>query len=220
MSLRSSLTGPDGSVHYTDSRATLDLVNDRGFVELPDVVRSLQLVADGKTLYASVPPDRAGLLPGVRWVRIDTASRAEARGASFGPIPDPTTVMTALAGATGKVRQMGRQSLDGQSFRIWRVAVSPREMASRVGPDGVASANQLGGLSLSWTADVWLGRDGLPRRIQLETPLTQQKKPAGKLMLDLRLGSFGDVAQIGVPPEDAVRRAGSMAEALSLVGAT
>ena len=56
--------------------------------------------------------------------------------------------------------------------------------------------------------------------MQLRSGLTQNRRPAGTLVLDLRLGSFGDVAQIGVPPEDAVHRVGSIAEALALVGAT
>jgi hypothetical protein len=222
MSMRSSLRDTAGTVRYTDSSAIADFQRDEAFVALPGVLHDqpLQLVSQGLTMYVTVPSDRQASLPAARWLRVDTASRATARGASFGPIPDPFSVLLSLTGATGRVHHLGTRTLDGEKFRVEQVSVEPKVMAGHIGADDVASADKLGGISLRWTADVWLDGKKRLRRIELSTSIRQHGQPAGTIVLDLRVGAFDDPVQIGIPPADAVRPVPSAAEALRLVGGT
>lgn len=220
LTLRSALTFPDGTVKYTDSQAVLDLERDRSFVELPDVIRngSLTLVSQGRSLYVSVPDDLAGSFGEARWLGLAVPSRAEARGARVGPVPDPTTVMLALAGATGTVVPLGPRTLDGTTYEVVRVTVRPARMATRLGRDNVASADLLGGLSLAWKAEVWRA-EGRFERVVLRTELVTNGTPTGQLSLDLRVGQLDRPIDIGIPPTAAVRPVKSVREALVLLEA-
>ncbi|HUR79103.1 MAG TPA: hypothetical protein VMZ22_14230 [Acidimicrobiales bacterium] len=211
LSMRTSLTYADGTVRYTDSSASLDSVHDRAHVDLPDVVRSgsLELVSRGLALYIMIPSDLRAGFGEKRWFRIDTASRAEARGARVGPVPDPITVLRSLSGSTGAVSGRGTRRA---------ITVRPRLMAARGTRDDVASANRLGGLSLRWRATVTTGSGGELRRLELASPIKQSGE-RGTLHFDLRVGPLDEPIRIGIPPADAVETVPSVHAALVLLDA-
>lgn len=221
LDLRTTLTLPDGDARFTDSAAALDLENDRAFVDLPGVLRNdtLELVSEGLTLFLTVPDDLRDEFPGIRWLRVDTDSRARARGAGLGTVPDPTTVMLALAGATGSPEDLGTAMIGDTEVRVVGVDVEPRLMAERLGDDNVASANRLGALSLRWRAEVSLTPDDIPVRLVLRTDLEDDGEVAGTLELDLSIGGLDLPVTIGIPPADAVESVDTVAEALRRLGA-
>lgn len=221
LGLRTSLTDVEGETRFTDSAAELDLLNDRSYVDLPDVLRddSLELVGQGLTLYVTIPQDLSDAFPGIRWLRVDTASRADARGAGVGSVPDPTTVLLSIAGATGEAELLDDATFDGESVEVYRVTVEPRRMADRLGRDHVASANKLGNLSLTWTAEVSVADDGVPRRIVLRTDLTEDGVDQGSLELDLAIGGLDVPVDIGVPDNAAARPVATVLEALQILEA-
>lgn len=223
LDLRTTLTFPDGDTRFTDSAAALDLENDRAFVDLPGVLRddTLELVSEGLTLYLTVPDDLRADFPGKRWLSVETDSRARARGAGLGTVPDPTTVMLALAGATGTSDDLGSDTVGDTEVRVVGVDIEPRLMAERLGEDNVASANRLGALSLRWRAEVSLTQADVPVRVVLRADLEDDDGVvAGVLELDLSIGGVNDPVTIGIPPADAVEPVETVAEALRRLGVT
>src|SRR5688500_4383743 len=97
--LELSLVNPDGTMRSVDMESEIDEERDRAHTTLADVIGpgDLELVAQGSVLYLSVPDARQEEL-GARWLRVAADSRAAARGAGVGPLPDPLTVLHALEG--------------------------------------------------------------------------------------------------------------------------
>jgi hypothetical protein len=216
MGLRLTLVDAAGTSHFTEGTAEFDAVNDRAHVALPPVVapQGLDLISQGTILFLSVPTDRQAALDGARWVRVAAVTESAAHGAGVGPVPDPMSVLSLLAGIKGKVHTIGTAKLDGVSVTKYRGAVSIRTMSARVGREGAASVRALRRLGRdSLPVEVWLDGDQLPRYVRV----VADQRAEGKVIAQLRVGSFGQPILIGIPPNDAVRPATTFSEALSLV---
>lgn len=218
LTLRLSLVDPSGRSTSTDASADVDVTADRAHVRLPPVVGpgNLELVSQGTILFLSIPAERQAAVGGARWVRVNARSTAVARGAEVGPLPDPMTIRAALAGVTGPVERIGSRRIDGVAATGYRATVSIRELEARLAQPGrahVRSLRRLGPDRLR--AEVWLDKAGRARSLRLTASLGRE----GKVIAHLRVGGFGAPVVIGIPPNDAVHPAATVAEALAVAGA-
>lgn len=206
--LQMTLEKPDGSTYTVTSNATVDDGSDHAHQELADVIGpgDLEIVTEARKLYVSVPEALQAAV-GARWLRVDARSRAAARGAGFGPLPDPLTVLHALDGATRVSDETIADDLRHRSFLVDLDAIRTRD------EDGEDRAAVLAGLGRSLEGDVWLDADGRARRVHLVADLGDR----GRIDALLDVTSIGEPVAFGIPRGTDVRIVADVDEALALL---
>jgi len=152
-----------------------------------------ELVVDGGDLY--VRGGAVALLTGrdVGWVRVPTGKgRSLGLGLSGAVVADLVDVLR----NAGDVTDLGTEVIDGVEVSRLRVDVDEADVASRL-PVG---ADVFDTSSLEVTVDVWIGGDGLLRRLVV----VGTADDAPSVTLHLELSALGEPADIIVPDPDEV----------------
>ena len=219
MTMTISLVPKQGPVHYTSESAQLDAAHDRASLLLSDVVSpvpgGLRVVSQGDVLYLLLTAAGQARFPGKRWVAVKLDSVAAAQGAAIGPIPDPLSFLAGLRGVEGAVRPASNATVDGTATTAYTATIDLNTMLKAVGPDGsaqVQALQRLGGPELPVT--VWLDSTGRPRQLQVDADLGAR----GRIVVDVKFGNFGHPLIIGIPAQDVVANAPTLAAALSIAG--
>lgn len=217
MTMTISLVPRQGPVHYTTESGQLDAAHNRASLLLPDVVSplpgGLRVISQGDVLYLLLTGSGQTRFPGKRWVAVKLDSVAAAQGAAVGPIPDPLSVLAGLRGVEGAVRPAGHATVDGTPTTAYKATIDLNAVLKAVGPDRVAQVQALQRLgSPELPVEVWLDSKGRPRQLKVDADLGAQ----GSIAVDVKFGNFGRPLIIGIPPQDAVVNAPSLAAALAI----
>jgi len=148
-----------------------------------------EMVVDGSTLY--VRGGVVGVLTGdgTGWVSLP-AMDGQAMG--MGLSADAASEVVAMLGDAGDVTELGVEVVDGVDATHLRVDVDEKEIARRLPVGG--GAVEVGDLVA--TVDVWIGSDGIVRRMVVEAG-DGAGAPQFVLRLDLR--DLGDPVEVVVP---------------------
>ena len=161
------------------------------------------LRAGGKEHYLQSPQLADELPEGKTWV--STTEFASLRGLSLAEGTDPRVLKVLLGGTESKVRG-GRP--DGVQTVAYRGTIPVRELA-KVAPSLRDFDTALKGLKgvkppfVNWK--LYVGRDGLPRRLYTEVVLFEDKRNGSiKILDDARYSAWGTKVTIKAPPADQV----------------
>jgi len=163
------------------------------------------------------------------WSRLDFSKLKRKDKNSLGTINlanpiNPTYLMRLLAGTlSGSVRKVGPEVLNGATTVHYRMNVDPSKAFSRVNDrerQAVAkafSSNNIKGPVFK-DAEVWIGRDGLPRRLILNLRQKFTIRASRDIAADvvfpitytIELSDFGTPLQIATPSSDNVARVGTL----------
>lgn len=125
---------------------------------------------------------------------------------------DPLANLSLLTGAAEDVTEVGEEDVRGVATRHFKVTVSVEKSLAQV-PERFRPAmsqltEQLGTKTLP--VDVWIGDDGLPRRLGYEVDLSKASIPgaeglSGSVKTTMDVFDYGKPVEATVPPaEDTV----------------
>jgi hypothetical protein len=152
---------------------------------------------------------------GKHWIKLDVSKLGKSAGLdleklSSGSQLQPTDVLGMLKGEGAKIQKLGSATIGGTATTHYHVTV---DTAKALKAEGLASP-LLGSVATQMPklpADVWIGKDGLVRRVALSYGLTQKGQRAH---LDMRMDLFdyGANVTIAAPPSNDVLDATQFAQ--------
>lgn len=165
----------------------------------------LDTVISGNVLYMrSSVFSQLGLPANKQWVKVDLAQLAQQRGIDLSSLantsPTPTSALSYLRGS-GKVREVGKESVEGAETTHYKVvvdlekAVARSDAATRESLRRVIKASGAKTLPI----DVWVDGKGYVRRVQYAQRASGQ---AVKVTMDLH--DYGKPVTVKPPPSDTV----------------
>jgi hypothetical protein len=169
--------------------------------------QSLSEVLIGTTFYMDYPA-LAAEMGGKPWGEIDLAKAGGALGslsslANTARNYNPTTQLQALI-ASGRVADVGTQTVDGQQTTHYQGKLTVSQMAAQI--SGLTSAQlstlketlQASGITYE-LVDLFVPSSGLPVEVKYVS-----QSPGGQVSTDLHLSDWGAPVQIGAPPASQV----------------
>ena len=146
----------------------------------------------------------AGQIPGGKqWVKLDFSKLGKSAGVDFsrllsGSQFEPTDLLAMLKSEGAKIRKLGSATLDGAATTHYRVTI---DVAKMLQSKGLTSPLLSGFASQMKTAtdDVWIGSNGLVRRIQ-----TSYGVASVHLAMTMDLYDYGANVTIAAPPSSEV----------------
>ena len=233
-----ALTGPhkvvklrgSGAMDGTSSQMSFKLGSLAGLTGLPRAARSqlsgsMQEVAlqqDGDyVLYLRIPFLASQLPGGQPWIKLDVSKLGKSGGVDLGKLMSgsqlqPTDVLSALKAEGVKVHELGSATVDGAKTTNYRVTVDMAKVLQSKGltsPLLTSAAAQM----KSITENVWIGKDGLVRRVAFAYGTPQSNSPRVSATMDIY--DYGAKVDIAAPPSNQVFDATQLAQA-GLAGAT
>lgn len=174
------------------------------------------------TVYTRLPEEMArqeGLPAGVSWVSYTApeVSGGGFVGLGFGDPQDPTATLDALRAVSDEVRETGSGEVRGAPTTVYEASVSLRRMLEQhaaeqpdTAPSGVETEMDLEGYPSTFPVRVWMGEDGLPRRIemQMSKESTTASTPSGgdlgaqafEWVMTFELWDWGVDVDVTAPP--------------------
>lgn len=172
----------------------------------------LEYQATGSDLYMRGDMIKALTKDASTWLHVDLASKSEA-SAQFSALVsgenDASLIVYYLLGAKGDIRALGSETLDGVSTDRLGVELDlylaladvPAEAKDALVAN--IAEQQANGIKDNLPAEVWIGDDGLVRRVSYTYQLTSQAG-GGAMTAVVDLGEFGVPVKVHVPAESDV----------------
>ena len=167
-------------------------------------VRYLQESGD-PVVYVNAPALAAMLPGGQSWVRLDLEQAGKAAGVDLNQMlsqaaQNPADVLDMLR-SVGSVQTVGTETIDGVSTTHYKATIDLAKAADTVGgpaKDAVQHLIDQGGPS-SVPADVWIGDDGLVRKVTVDETVSNGGE-TGTAHVTLSLSDYGSAANVIAPP--------------------
>jgi hypothetical protein len=217
------MPGPDGSPAEVTSTGAVD--NRTGFTSMEMDLSSMGIpggdgrttaLFDGEAFYYRFPTALRAAFGGKEWVRMGLDTLSKASGFDLASImqqfkqSDPATNTAMMAASATDIEEVGTEVIRGAATRHFKmtidlqnaVANSPEQVRAAVGQ----IVNMLG--HGTYPAEMWIGDDGLPRRLVYSMDLSKAKLPQGAPatgVVDIRMELFDFGVDVGVkvPPASA-----------------
>lgn len=184
----------------------------------PDVVvgafdnsdHATEVITDRGVVFTRSPQLGQLLGAGRKWVKIDVADVGRAAGFDVSALTqsgqDPTQAVRQLEAVGADVETIAREDVRGVRTTRYRATVDLRRYADLVAPAERAAAreaidhlvDELGGREIP--VDVWIGPDGLVRRLAQMLPL---EAPGGPAQIAQRFEFYDFGTKVDVKPPDA-----------------
>lgn len=170
------------------------------------------VVADGATSYLRMPMLEA-LTGNDDWLSVtpeDLGMASEALGAGgFGPASNPAQMLETLRGVSDELDEVGPEEVRGEETIRYHAQVDLEEAIAQI-PDELRPQleAQLGALTGTLPVDVWLGTDGLVRRLSMDMSelLDQASAGSGVSMeagsLVMEFFDYGTDVDVDIPDAD------------------
>ena len=166
-------------------------------------------------IYMRIPFFSSPLTGGKQWLKLDVTKLGKSAGIDFGQLMsgsqlNPADLLTMLEAEGAKVQKLGPATIDGTATTHYNVKV---DLAKALQSEGAKSPLLSGMASKIKTASegVWIGKDGLLRRLQLGYSVP---KGATRLRLGMTMDlyDYGADVSIAAPPSSAVFDATQLAQ--------
>jgi hypothetical protein len=158
----------------------------------------------------------ASYLPGGgQWVKLDMSKLGKSAGVDVGKLLSgsqfqPTDLLAMLKSEGATIHKVGSAQVDGTSTTHYRVVV---DLAKALQAKGLTSPMLAGYASQmpKVPEDVWIGNDGLVRKVRVSYGLTQQGKHV-HVGMTMNLSDYGTHVTIAAPPSGQVFDATQLAQ--------
>jgi hypothetical protein len=180
------------------------------------VAKEIFLEQDGDyVLYVRLGLLSSQLPGGERWVKLDISKLGKAAGVDLeqllsGSQLQPSDVLSLLMSNDAKVRKLGPATVGGAVTTHYRVTV---DVAKALQETGIASPLVAGTAAKlpALPADVWIGKDGLVRRVHVSYGVAHSGKRV-HVAMTINLVDHGAHVSITAPPSSSVFDATQLAE--------
>jgi hypothetical protein len=202
------------------------------FGDAPDEVKDafdqdVEVVMSGSVMYMKFPLFASALgADGKEWVKFDLAAKNEGLGELLGGSgggfgTDPSNFLSYLRGA-GKVEEVGQEDVNGAATTHFSGSYTLRE-ALDAAPESARSALEdalsdlpSGTDTREMPYDVWIGDDGLVRRMTMTFEVPGSGSAGGGLAtMTMDFSDYGEDVDITVPSDDEATDLGDLLGAIS-----
>jgi hypothetical protein len=168
---------------------------------------------DGQAFYYRFPAALRAAFGGKEWVRMGLETLSKASGFDLESImqqfkrSDPATNSAMMAASATDIEEVGTDVIRGVGTRHFKMTIDLHKAIANT-PEQVRAAveqivDMLGGGT--YPAEMWIGDDGLPRRLVYSMDLSKAKLPMGAPatgIVDIRMDLFDFGVDVGVkvPP--------------------
>jgi hypothetical protein len=214
LTLTASVTTPAGETYSLSATGVLDKQQGDVTVNLSDSNSQAELrylEENGDLVLYVNSAALSSRLPGDKpWVRVDLQQLGEKLGVNFGQFlnganENPGQILD-LLNSTGSVTTVGPETVDGTSATHYKATIQLDQLAGKLGGSvGQVAYDELisKGAPSSIPVDVWVGDDGLVRRVSIDDSLTVSGQTAS-LKLQLDVSDYGSAVNVTAPPSDQV----------------
>jgi len=213
-----------GAIDGTSAELSFKLGSMLGQMGLPSSAGGLAQLRDASIKEVALEQNgdyviymHLGLLPsqlpgGKQWIKLDVSKLGKAAGLDVGKLLSgtqfqPSDLLGMLTSEGAKVRQLGPATVDGVATTHYRVTI---DLAKVLQSKGLTSP-LLSGITAQMktaTAEVWIGKDGLVRRIRVSYDV----HGTGRMAMTMSLYDYGAHLSIAAPPSSQVFDATSFAQ--------
>ena len=149
---------------------------------------------------------------GKKWVKLDFSKLGKSQGLDFnqllsGSQLQPTDLLSMLEAEGAKIQSLGSATVDGATTMHYRVTIDPTKALQAKGLTSPLLAGMASQMPTSLPVDVWIGKDGLVRRVQIAVGLAQSH-----VDMTMDLYDYGAQVTIAAPPSDSVFDATALAQ--------
>jgi hypothetical protein len=162
---------------------------------------------DGDSVVYLNAPFLSSMLPiagGKSWFRLDLQEVGKSAGLDFDQLlgqanQNPAQVLDLLR-ASGSVDKVGTEIVNGESTTHYKATIDLATASSKLGPDAQAKVQELidQGAPSSIPVDVWIGDDGLVRKLTLDETVTHDGQTGG-VHLTLNFSDYGTDVNVTAP---------------------
>jgi hypothetical protein len=153
-------------------------------------------------------------LPGGKaWVKLDLSKLGKSEGIDLGQLTSggqlqPNDLLGMLEGEGARVQTVGPATIDGVATTHYRVTI---DLAKALESSGLTSPmlKDLAGRVKTASENVWIGKDGLVRRVQFAYGVPRK---AMRIAMTMDLYDYGAQISVAAPPSSAVFDATQLAQ--------
>jgi hypothetical protein len=158
----------------------------------------------------------ASQLPGGKqWIKLDVSKLGKAAGLDLGKLLSgsqfqPSDLLGMLTSEGAKIHKLGPATVDGVATTHYRATI---DLAKVLQSKGLTSPllNGITAQMKTATADVWIGKDGLVRRVRVSYDVPRGEEPM-RVTMTMSLSDYGANLSITAPPSSQVFDATSFAQ--------
>ncbi len=189
---------------------TMSMSSDDPAMGMP-AMSGIEMVTDGFKVYTKYPPEMAASIPGGKpWSMIDMQAVSESQGMDLGAMSqttgsDPTQMLQYLNGVAGDVETVGEDEVRGVKATHYRATIdfdkiadqAPADLREAVRLTVDALQEQVGETSMP--IEVWIGTDGLVRRMTMTMETDEGPQGPFKMDMTMEFYDFGAVVNVEIP---------------------
>jgi len=164
-------------------------------------------------IYLRIPLLSSELPGGKAWVKLDLSKLGKSEGIDLGQLTSggqlqPNDLLGMLEGEGAKVHTVGPATIDGVATTHYRVTI---DLAKALESSGLTSPmlKELAGRVKTASGNVWIGKDGLVRRVQFAYGVPRK---AMRIAMTMDLYDYGAQISVAAPPSSAVFDATQLAQ--------
>jgi hypothetical protein len=171
-------------------------------------IKEIALEQDGDyVIYLKLDFLSSQLPGGKQWVKLDLTKLGKSAGLDLGQLMSgsqlqPSDLLGMLEAEGAKVQKLGAATIDGAATTHYRVRI---DLAKALQEKGLTSPmfKEIARRTKTAADDVWIGKDGLVRRVRLAYSLGTPSGTAHAAMT-MKLYDYGAHVSIAAPPSSAV----------------
>jgi len=164
-------------------------------------------------IYLRIPLLSSELPGGKAWVKLDLSKLGKSEGIDLGQLTSggqlqPNDLLGMLEGEGARVQTVGPATIDGVATTHYRVTI---DLAKALESSGLTSPmlKELAGRVKTASGNVWIGKDGLVRRVQFAYGVPRK---AMRIAMTMDLYDYGAQISVAAPPSSAVFDATQLAQ--------
>jgi hypothetical protein len=200
-----------GAIDGTSGEMTLGLGSllQQAGVPAGTSMTEIFLREDGDfVIYLDLGPALSAQIPGGKeWLKLDVSKLGQSAGIDLnqllsGSQLQPNDLLSMLKSEDAQIRKVGTATIDGAATTHYHVVL---EMVEALKERGVSSPilAAIAAQMPTLPEDVWIGNDGLVRRIKLAFAMQEQGKPF-RMAMAMDLYDYGADVTIAAPPSSDV----------------
>jgi hypothetical protein len=144
---------------------------------------------------------------GKQWIKLDVSKLGKAAGLDLGKLMSgtqfqPSDLLGMLTSEGAKIQELGAATVDGVATTHYRVTI---DLAKALQSKGLTSPllNGITAQMKTATSEVWIGKDGLVRRVKISYNVPHGAKPM-RMAMTMSLYDYGAHLSIAAPPSSQV----------------
>jgi hypothetical protein len=199
---KSFTVNANGAFDKDQGELTMDLPGAGGTAE----IRYLEESGD-PVVYMNMPALSSQLPGGKSWIRLDVAQAGKALGVNVDQLinqagQNPADVLDMLR-ASGSVDEIGTETVNGESTTHYKATIDLQKAAGKLGDRAQQAVQNLiaQGAPSALPVDVWVGDDGLVRKLTMDESLSAGGSSAA-VNLSILFSDYGSDVNVTAPPAD------------------